>query len=119
MVLKQFGARFRALGWVLGLGLCVAGPGVSPPEGAPPHLFPFFLHPSSQGSLSEADLDTLGQPQLKGSCTPIQSMAIHILAQKCSRSRLERDLRPCPDFPCHGSDGVGQGGGIQAPISQE
>lgn len=37
VVLKQFGARFRALGWVLGWGLCVAGPGVSPylPEGAP------------------------------------------------------------------------------------
>lgn len=29
VVLQQFGARCRALGWVLGWGLCVAGPGVS------------------------------------------------------------------------------------------
>lgn len=37
VILTRLGAGLRALGWVLGAGLCVwQDPGVSPPEGVPP-----------------------------------------------------------------------------------
>lgn len=66
MILRQFGARVkRALGWALGAGPCVAGPGV--PAGL---LFRYsFCIPAAQGP-SEADLDGPGRPCRRSPASP-------------------------------------------------
>lgn len=94
VILKQSGARFRALGWVQGWGLCVAGPGVSPhlPDGA--HLLPSshsFCFPAPRDHSLRLTWTSLAG-LAEGALLPTASMGTHMLAQNCLRSRLNRSM---------------------------
>lgn len=94
MILTQFGAGFRALGWVLGGGAAWQDP-VSPHlKGLPSSPLPIILPaPWPQGSLSEADLASPGRP-----CSLTPSMDTQMLAYLAWREVHG----PCLDFTCRG-----------------
>jgi len=92
VILRQFGARLqRALGWALGWGQCMAGPGVPALtwRGSSHLLFRYSF--CIQGGLRHPC-----QALLKEPCPPPPhphpSKGTYVLAHNCSRSGLDRSM---------------------------